>query len=680
MRILSVDDKLENRYLMEALFKGHGFAVRSAGNGAEALEWLGQEDFDCILSDILMPVMDGFELCRRLKADPRYCRIPFVIFTATYTGPQDEAFALKIGATRFLQKPCEPELLIKTIQEVLASSPHEMAPSCPVPSEEGEVLKLYNERLVRKLEQKMLELEQEIDARKKAEDILRRSETNYRLLFHSIRDALLVSDINRCIIHCNRAFADLFGYSLEEMLGKQPLFLYEDPAQYHRLGRSLQQLNDDPTQIYLIRFRAKDGRVFPCEINLFRFHDDEQRMTGYISLIRDVTQKVEAELQQQQLESQLRQAQKMESIGRLAGGVAHDYNNMLSVILGYAQMALAKTTPGLPAHEYLLQIVDAAQRSAAMTRKLLGFARKQAIVPRMIDLNEAVAGMLKMLRRLIGEQVQLVWQPQVDLWPILIDPSQVDQILANLCVNARDAMDEGGEIVIRTAMVTLNDALRLSHGRMPAGEYVLLCMSDEGCGIDPLIQEQMFEPFFTTKEEGQGTGLGLSTVYGIIQQNNGYIDVRSAPGRGTMISIYLPRQHAASQANPPEERTIPRGGGETILVVEDEAGILQSTSALLTGLGYTVLATTRPTEAIILAHTQPGGIHLLLADMVMPEMGGEELAQLLATFYPNLQYLFMSGYIDRLPVNGRDGIRRQCIRKPFSIEDLAAKVHAALHP
>lgn len=680
MRILSVDDKLENRYLMEALFKGHGFAVRSAGNGAEALEWLGQEDFDCILSDILMPVMDGLELCRRLKADPRYCRIPFVIFTATYTGPQDEAFALKIGATRFLQKPCEPELLIKTIQEVLASSPHEIAPSCPVPSEEGEVLKLYNERLVRKLEQKMLELEQEIDARKKAEDILRRSETNYRLLFHSIRDALLVSDINRCIIHCNRAFVDLFGYSLEEMDGKQPLFLYEDPDQYHRLERSLQQLNDDPSQIYLIRFRAKDGRVFPCEINLFRFHDDEQRMTGYIGLIRDVTQKVEAELQQQQLESQLRQAQKMESIGRLAGGVAHDYNNMLSVILGYAQMALAKITPGLPAHEYLLQIVDAAQRSAAMTRKLLGFARKQAIVPRMIDLNEAVAGMLKMLRRLIGEQVQLVWQPQVDLWPILIDPSQVDQILANLCVNARDAMDEGGEIVIRTAMVTLNDALRLSHGRMPAGEYVLLCVSDEGCGIDPLIQEQMFEPFFTTKEEGQGTGLGLSTVYGIIQQNNGYIDVRSAPGRGTMISIYLPRQHAASQVDPVEERTIPRGGGETILVVEDEAGILQSTSALLTGLGYTVLATTRPTEAILLAHTQPGGIHLLLADMVMPEMGGEELAQLLATFYPNLQYLFMSGYMDCLPGNGREGIQGQCIRKPFSMEELAAKVHTALHP
>lgn len=680
MRILSVDDKPENRYLVEALLRGHGLTVFSAAHGAEALEILARESVDCILSDILMPVMDGFELCRRLKADARYCHIPFIVFTATYTGPQDEAFAHKIGAAKFLQKPCEPEVLVAAVREVLATVAPEPVPIQPqVDTGEEEVLKLYNERLVRKLEQKMLELEQEIAARTSAEEVLRRSETNYRLLFHSIRDAILVSDIDRNIVNCNRAFVDLFGYSLDEVQGCSTLMLYEDPECYPQLGEALSALIDDPTQIHQIRFRKKDGQVFPGEVNLFRLFDEQQRMTGYIGLIRDVTQRSQAEMQRQQLEAQLRQAQKMESIGRLAGGVAHDYNNMLSIILGYAQMGLNKSQQIQPLHDYLLQIVDAAQRSAEMTRKLLGFARKQPIVPREIDLNETVAGMLKMLKRLIGERFHLHWQPQEELWPVLIDPSQVDQILANLCVNARDAMVEGGIIRITTAMVTLKEGRRLSHGRLPVGEWVVLSVGDEGCGIEPLIQEQMFEPFFTTKEEGQGTGLGLATVYGIIQQNNGCIDVSSRPLQGTTISLYLPRLQTGRQEAGVQETTIQRGQGETILLVEDEEGILQSTSALLSGLGYTVLATTRPSEAIRLAHIESGGIHLLLADVVMPEMSGDELALLLRSFYPQLPCLFMSGYADCLSVHGTELSAGECIRKPFSIEELAAGVYGALH-
>jgi PAS domain S-box-containing protein len=679
MRILSVDDKPENRYLMEALLKGNGFEVQSAGNGAEALELLARERFDCILSDILMPVMDGFELCRRVKADPRFREIPFIVFTATYTGPQDEAFALRIGAARFLQKPCEPDILVAAIREVLASARSaELAPSS-IDAEEEEVLKLYNQRLVRKLEQKMLELEREIDARNRAEDILRRSESDYRRLFHSIRDALLVLDIHQRITNCNRAFVDLFGYPLEEMLGQHPSFLFEDQARYDRLGTELRSLSDDSTRIYQIRFRKKEGVVFPGEANVFRLYDDKGQMTGYIGLVRDVTQGVEAETQRQQLAAQLLQAQKMESIGRLAGGVAHDFNNMLSVILGYAQMALNKTGPGQPVHEYLLQIADAAQRSAEMTRKLLGFARKQAIVPREIDLNQAVTGMLKMLRRLIGEKISLVWQPQEGIWPILIDPTQVDQILANLCVNARDAMDQGGTITISTGMVSLTESLPLSHGRLPAGEYVVLRVSDEGCGIEPSIREQIFEPFFTTKEEGKGTGLGLSTVYGIIQQNNGFIDVHSNPRRGTAISIYLPRHHPAPRESVGVETAVPRGRGETILVVEDEEGLLRSTSALLTSLGYTVLSASRPTEAIRLARAVPGGVHLLLTDMVMPELSGNELAQLLRTFFPGMHCLFMSGYSDALAAEEQENVQDQRLGKPFSLEELASAVNAALH-
>lgn len=681
MRILSVDDKAENRYLVEALLKGHGLTVFSAAHGAEALEILAREPVDCILSDILMPVMDGFELCRRLKADPRYCHIPFIVFTATYTGPQDEAFSLKIGAAKFLLKPCEPEVLVAAVREVLATvaAPTEGQTQPQVETGEEEVLKLYNERLVRKLEQKMLELEREIAARTKAEEVLRRSETNYRLLFHSIRDAILVSDIDRHIVNCNRAFVDLFGYTLDEVQGRSLLMLYEESERSLHLGEPPGARSNDPMQIHQVCFRRKDGQVFPGEVNLFGLFDEQQCMTGYIGLIRDVTQRSQAEAQRQQLEAQLRQAQKMESIGRLAGGVAHDYNNMLSIILGYAQMALNKSTQGQLLHDYLLQIVDAAQRSAEMTRKLLGFARKQPIVPREIDLNQTVAGMLKMLGRLIGERFQLRWQPREALWPVLIDPSQVDQILANLCVNARDAMCAGGTIHIATTMVTLKEERRLSHGLLPAGEWVVLNVADEGCGIEPLIQEQMFEPFFTTKEEGQGTGLGLATVYGIIQQNNGCIDVSSRPLQGTTISLYLPRLQASRQEVAGAETSIPRGQGETILLVEDEEGILQSTSGLLNGLGYTVLTATRPSEALRLAHAESGNIHLLLTDVVMPEMSGDELAQLLRTFNPQLPCLFMSGYADCLSVRGAALGAGECIRKPFSIKELATGVHGALH-
>jgi CheY-like chemotaxis protein len=287
--------------------------------------------------------------------------------------------------------------------------------------------------------------------------------------------------------------------------------------------------------------------------------------------------------------------------------------------------------------------------------------------------------MLKVLQRMIGEEVQVIWQPHANLPPILIDPSQVDQILANLCVNARDSMPTGGNISIRTALVSINDLLRLSHDQLPPGEYVQLTIADEGCGIDPAIVQEMFEPFFTTKAEGQGTGLGLATVYGIVQQNKGCIDVRSTPGEGTCISLYFPRHNAPANTAPAALPAIRRGRGETVLVVDDEAGILRTTSALLTELGYSILATTRPTEAILLANTEPGGIQLLLTDLVMPEMGGRELCSLLRSFYPNLKCLFMSGYADDCVETEDASQLGDCIQKPFSIEKLAAQVYAALH-
>lgn len=680
MRILNVDDKDVNRYLVEALLKGHGYEVKSAANGQEALELLDAEPFDLIISDILMPVMDGFELCRKVKGSERFGRIPFIVYTATYTGAQDEAFAMKIGASRFVQKPCEPDQLLSIVQEVLAAVGEADTTAPPPPAQEEEVLKLYNERLVRKLEQKMLQLEEEVEAHRKTEEVLRRSEQTYRSLYNSIRDAIVVSSTDSTILDGNQAFVDLFGYALEEMKGQTTLMLYASEQEYIRLGRALRDQGDDPGVLHLVQFKRKDGSVFPGEVNVFRLRSDAGELTGFIGLIRDVTERMRAEEVRKDLEAQLYQAQKMESVGRLAGGVAHDYNNMLSVILGYAQIAFNKTEPGTSLRDNLSQIIDAAQRSAKISRQLLGFARKQAIVPKVLDLNDTITHALKLMRRLIGENIELIWRPDPDLWPVHIDPSQIDQILANFCVNARDAIAGVGTLTVQTANTVLDAAYCARHAGAVPGDYALLSVSDSGSGIDKAILEKIFEPLFTTKEPGQGTGLGLATVYGIVKQNNGFIDVRSELGEGAVFDVYLPRHsRRVEKAQVQEPATLQRGRGECILIVEDEQAILNFTATLLAGLGYKVLAANGPAEAIRQAHEHPDGMQLLLTDMVMPEMNGRDLAVLLKNFFPNLQCLFMSGYVDTaVDDQGMLEHGRNFIQKPFSPSELAARVRQAL--
>jgi two-component system, cell cycle sensor histidine kinase and response regulator CckA len=681
MRILSVDDKDENRYLVEALLKGNGYEVQSVENGAEALTQLQSGTFDLIISDILMPVMDGFQLCRTVKTDERLKRIPFIVYTATYTGPQDEAFAIKIGADRFIQKPCEPDVFLEAVREVLtAAKDSDIASRSAPPAPEEEMLKLYSERLVRKLEQKMQQLEKEVEARQKAEEILQQSEKKYRSLFNSIRDAILVADTNRIIIDCNPAFVDLFGYSLSEIAGEETFFLYENEEEFRQLGTAVQDHAFVSTISYIIHYKKKDGSVFPGEVNVFLLRNDEGSTSGFIGLIRDITERVQAEKTQKELEAQLHQAQKMESVGRLAGGVAHDFNNMLSVILGYAQMALIKTDPESSLHDDLQQIHTAALRSADITRQLLAFARKQIIAPQVLDLNETVEGMHKMLQRLIGEDVDLAWLPTPNLWPVKIDPSQIDQLLANLCVNARDAITGVGKIIIETAMVTF-DTLYCAHhiGFLP-GDYVLLTVSDDGCGMEKELLEKIFEPFFTTKELGKGTGLGLATIYGIVKQNNGFINVYSEPGKGTTFRIYLPRHtKQAARIEQASDETIERGRGETVLVVEDEEAILKITARMLRELGYSVLTAGGSAEAVSLAKELPCAIDLLIADVIMPEMNGRDLADSLFSLYPNLKCLFMSGYTSS--VIASQGVLDEgmhFIQKPFSAKDLAAKVREVL--
>jgi len=370
----------------------------------------------------------------------------------------------------------------------------------------------------------------------------------------------------------------------------------------------------------------------------------------------------------------------MEAVGRLAGGVAHDYNNMLGVIIGYADLALDRVDPRDPLHADIEEILTAANRSTEITRQLLAFARQQTVAPKVLDLNETVEGMLKMLRRLIGEDIDLAWGPRAGLWPIKMDPSQIDQVMANLCVNARDAIAGVGRVTIETDTVTFDETYCAAHAGFVPGDFVLLAVSDDGCGMDRETMDKLFEPFFTTKGVGKGTGLGLATVYGIVKQNNGFINVYSESGKGTTFKLYLPRH--AGQADEIKEESvaeIPPGRGETVLVVEDEASILQLAVKILEGLGYAVLTANTPGSAIELVKQHADEIHLLITDVVMPEMNGRELAERLLPLDPHLKVLFMSGYTaDVIAHRGvlDEGVR--FIQKPFSTKDLATKVREAL--
>ncbi len=392
-----------------------------------------------------------------------------------------------------------------------------------------------------------------------------------------------------------------------------------------------------------------------------------------IGTMQDITER-------KKMEAMIQQSQKMESIGNLAGGVAHDYNNMLSVILGYTEMALEKVDKKGPLYNDLMQVLQAAQRSSDITRQLLAFARRQTIAPKVLDLNNTVTASLKMLNRLIGEDIDLNWQPSANLWPVRIDPIQVDQILANLCVNARDAIPDVGKITIETANVNFDKEYCGDHPGFIPGNYVMLAVSDNGSGIANEIRDKIFDPFFTTKVMGKGTGLGLSTIYGIVKQNQGFINVYSEPGEGTTVKVYLSRHEGhAVEVHRDDTSTAPLGRGETILLVEDENRILKLGQTLLEDIGYKVLSTSIPSEAVKLAREHSIEIKLLITDVVMPEMNGRDLSQRLQKFCTNLRTLYMSGYTANVIVHR--GVLDEGVfflPKPFSKKELAVKVREVL--
>jgi PAS domain S-box-containing protein len=499
------------------------------------------------------------------------------------------------------------------------------------------------------------------------------------MLLYTAMDGLWVFDAEGRLLEVNDTYCRMSGYTEDELLAMRILDIeaLESPPE---TAAHLQALIAKGESRFETRHRRKDGTQIDVEVRAQYKRPEPRQPAFFVAFIRDITDRKQADAERERLQGQLGQAQRLESVGRLAGGVAHDFNNMVGVIRGYTEMAIARVPDSDPLYADLQEVKTAADRSADLTRQLLAFARQQVAAPRVLDLNDTVEGALKMLRRLIGENIDVAWLPGPGVWPVRVDPAQVDQILANLCVNARDAVAGVGAITIESGNAVLDDSFCAEHPGSVPGEYVRLAVRDTGHGMSPDVMAHVFEPFYTTKAVGEGTGLGLATVYGIVKQNNGFIDVESSPGHGAVFTVYLPRSAGeavgviADRPAPVHER-----GSETVLVVEDEPGMLKMTATALTHLGYRVLAASTPEEALRLAANEEGRIDLLLTDVVMPQMNGRALSERIAGHYPGVRCLFMSGYSAN--IFGPQGILEDgvhFIQKPFTVGDLATAIRKAI--
>ncbi len=532
----------------------------------------------------------------------------------------------------------------------------------------------------------LLSLIHDISGRKEMEESLRRSRNMIENIMNSIPQAVFWKDRDGVYLGCNEVFAKVAGVEkARRIIGKTDLELpwtAKDAMDYREADRRAMDARA-PLRHIIEEVQAADGKRIWVDTTKLPLFDEKGNVYGVLGVFEDITERKKAEDDKEKLQAQLTQAQKMESIGRLAGGVAHDFNNMLQAIMGYLFLIKEEAPPGSRLQNNLKEIQKAAERSADLTRQLLAFARRQTVAPKTLDLNECIGSMLKMLQRLIGENIQLDWSPKEGLWPVKMDPSQLDQLLANLTVNARDAIAGAGKVCIETRNIVVDEAYARENADCAPGSYVQLTVSDSGKGMDQETIAHIFEPFFTTKGPGKGTGLGLATVFGIVKQNGGFISVYSEPGLGSNFKICLPKSKDEGEEDgvdeiPPSEMKRP-GGSETILLVEDEEQILSLGKEILTDCGYKVLAAGTPEAALKLAQEEPGKIHLLLSDVVMPGMNGKELRKRLEEIKPGLRSVFMSGYTaDVIAHHGILDKGVDFLQKPFTMESLTEKVREVL--
>jgi PAS domain S-box-containing protein len=667
LKILVVDDDDNSRVFLERALRSQQYDVAGAANGHIALEKTYQWHPDLIVSDILMPGMNGFELCRRIKTEDRLRTIPFIFYTATFVDQKDEKLAMALGASRFLIKPMDPTDFFRAVREVIREYETNKlsVPDRPL-AEMKDVCQMQAEALARKLDKKVRELETERKA-------LLESEGRFRALTESTSDWIWEMDRYGVYTYSSPKIRDLLGYGPEDVIGKTPFDLMSsDEANNAAHVFKLIIESKKPFKAFEIAALHKGGRKVVLEKSGVPFFDSSGNLKGYRGIDRDITER-------KKLEEQLLQSQKLEAIGQFAGGIAHDFNNMLTVIMGYGETLKIDLDRDGSSQHYVDMILTSAKKAADLTQQILAFSRKQIISPKQTDLRGLIEGIEKLLRRLIGEDIEInITYADRDL-TVMVDAGQLEQILMNLCTNARDAMPDGGSIFISTGTAFLDSEYIRTYDVENAGTYALITVTDTGKGMDEPTKQRIFEPFFTTKEIGSGTGLGLATAYGIIKQHKGHINVYSEPGKGSTFKIYLPLIESSREEGERGEVMPPERGSETILIAEDDGDVRTLTRDVLLKYGYEVIEAVDGEEAIDQLRQYRDIIRLVVMDVIMPRKSGKEVYDEIREIKPGIKLLFTSGYTSDI-INEK-GILAEgvdFISKPLMPQDLLRKIREIL--
>jgi PAS domain S-box-containing protein len=795
MNILIAEDDIDARLLLRKTLEGAGHKVVVAINGEEALEKAKQAPPDLIISDILMPVMDGYKFCYAVKHDETLKKIPFVFYTATYTDQEDEKLAISLGASRYLLKPMVTDEFLRLITEVVRQA---LANRLPVPEEPmdktANLLNMYDSSVTKKLQKKMQEL-----AQAKAE--IEESERCFHNLFNSMRDVIIMADNDRRIVNVNQpAMRQLFGYELDEIMGRQTSFLYATDEGFTDAGRIFfdkSGLVDG--QLLETTFKRKNGEIFTGELMALKLGDNDGQVSGNAGIIRDITERKQAELElrnardewartfdaiedivtiqnldfrlvrcnkntyeafevkeadvlgkhcyelfrgmsepcegcpvplathdftgysteifhprlqktfvvtaspildernvlqgvvhfakdvteQRHLEELLRQAQKMEAIGTLAGGIAHDFNNILTAILGYAELAQMALPEDSTSHADLKHVLAAGNRAKDLVRQILSFSRQSSHEKKPIRIQNVVQEVLKLLRASIPSSIEIKQNINPDCAEVMADPTQIHQIVMNLCTNANHAMRGGNGVLgvtLEPVLLDPEDVMTISPDIYP-GHYLQLAVSDTGSGMDKGTMEKIFEPYFTTKKKGEGTGLGLSVVYGIVHGYGGHISVYSDLGKGTIFKVYLPvLETAALSADEAMLVTepLPRGA-ERILAVDDEEAIVKFEKSVLGSLGYQVTAFTSSREALQSFREHHDQYDLVITDMTMPEISGMELSRQFMAIRPDIPIIICTGFSETVNEKKAKALGiKAYVMKPMLIREMAKLVRKVL--